>query len=238
MTVHRVDGDIDYYYLANARHAENRVIPPIDQDVWLTTGSPRSVPVRLDAWTGRTEGVAFTRAEHRVCVRVALQPGQSMLLVLRHRAAEVPVRSFVEPPTPLTDWDLDVEDWQPTGVARHRLALDGLLAWSSIPELADVSGIGRYRTTVVAPAGGRRALLDLGKVVDTCRVRLNGRLLPPVDVLRPVADLMLRAGPNTLEVEVATTLLNRLRTTNPAVFAIAGRQAYGLLGPVQLRWYR
>jgi len=238
MTVHRVDGDTDYYYLANARHAENRVISPIDQEVWLATRSPRSVPVRLDAWTGRTEGVPFTRDGDRVRVRVALQPGQSMLLVLRHRPADIPVRSFVEPPTPVTAWDLDVEDWQPAGITRHRLALDGLLPWSSIPELADVSGVGRYRTTVEAPAGGRRALLELGKVVDTCRVRLNGRLLPPVDVLHPTADLTLRAGTNTLEVEVATTLLNRLRTTNPAVFAIAARQAYGLLGPVQLRWYQ
>jgi hypothetical protein len=171
-------------------------------------------------------------------VRVALQPGQSQLLVLRHRPAEIPVRSFVDPPTPLTGWDLEVEDWQPTGATRHQLRLDGLLPWSSIPQLADVSGIGHYRTTIEAPAGGRRALLDLGKVVDTCRVRLNGRLLPPVDVLQPVADLTLRPGRNTLEVEVATTLLNRLRTTSPEVFTIAGRQAYGLLGPVLLRWYQ
>jgi hypothetical protein len=238
MTVHRVDGDTDYYYLANARHAENRVIPPIDQDVWLGTRSARSVPVRVDAWTGRVEGVPFTRSGDRIRVRVALQPGQSMLLVVRQRAAAIPVRDFVDPPTPLTAWELDVEDWQPTGVTRHRLALDGLLPWSAVPELADVSGVGHYRTTVEAPAGGRRARLELGKVVDTCRVRLNGRLLPPVDVLQPTADLTLRPGRNTIEVEVATTLLNRLRTTSPAVFGIAARQAYGLLGPVQLRWYR
>ncbi|GAA0449056.1 hypothetical protein Ade02nite_57920 [Paractinoplanes deccanensis] len=237
MTVHRVDGDADYYYLANARHAENRTITAIDQDVWLTTTSRWSVPVRIDAWTGERTGVAYTREGNRVRVRATLQPGQSMLLAFQRGRADIPVRAFVDPPLALTGWELSVEDWQPSGVTRHELTLTELLPWSSIPELADVSGIGTYRTTVTAEKAGR-ALLTLGKVVDTCRVRVNGRPLPPIDVLQPVADVALRAGRNTIEVEVATTLLNRLRTTSPEVFGIAARQGYGLLGPVSLRWYR
>ncbi|SNY68900.1 glycosyl hydrolase [Paractinoplanes atraurantiacus] len=237
MTVHRVDGDKDYYYLANARHAENRTITAIDQDVWLTTASRSSVPVRIDAWTGEKHGVAHTRDGNRVRVRATLQPGQSMLLAFQRGRADIPARTFSEPAVAVTGWELSVEDWQPTGVTTHQVTLTDPLPWSSIPELADVSGIGTYRTTVTADRAGR-ALLSLGKVVDTCRVRVNGRLLPPIDVLEPVADLALRKGRNTIEVEVATTLLNRLRTTSPAVFGIATRQAYGLLGPVSLRPYR
>ncbi|MEU8661677.1 glycosyl hydrolase [Actinoplanes philippinensis] len=235
MTVRRVDGRTDHYYLANARHAENRVITAIDQDVWLTTTSRTSVPVRLDAWTGAREGVPFVRDGDRIRVRVTLQPGQSTLLSFGETRAPVPRRSYTGETLALTEWDLEVEDWQPAGATTHRLTLTGLLPWSSIPGLADVSGIGRYRTTVTT-ATAARARLELGKVVDTCRVRLNGRLLPPVDVLQPATDLHLRPGRNTIEVEVATTLLNRLRTTSPAVFGIASRQAYGLLGPVLLRW--
>ncbi|XVV16438.1 glycosyl hydrolase [Actinoplanes sp. CA-131856] len=237
MTVHRVDGDKDYYYLANARHAENRTITAIDQDVWLTTTSRSTVPVEIDAWTGERRGVTYTRNGNRVRVRATLQPGQSMLLEFQRTRVHIPVRTFIEPAVALTGWELAVEDWQPTGVTRHQVSLTELLPWSSIPELADVSGVGTYRTTVTAERAGR-ALLSLGKVVDTCRVRVNGRLLPPIDVLEPVADLALSKGRNTIEVEVATTLLNRLRTTDPAVFGIATRQAYGLLGPVSLRWYR
>ena len=33
---------------------------------------------------------------------------------------------------------------------------------------------------------------------------------------------------------MASTLLNRLRTVTPAVYGVAQRQAYGLLGPVRL----
>ena len=49
---------------------------------------------------------------------------------------------------PLTHWTLDVDDFLPGATptqtlhATHTLTLDGLKAWSDIPELADVSGIG------------------------------------------------------------------------------------------------
>ncbi|MEU4689007.1 glycosyl hydrolase [Actinoplanes sp. NPDC023714] len=237
MTVRRVDGDTDHYYLANARHAENRTITAIDHDVWLTTSSRSSVPVVVNAWTGVVEGIPFVRDGVRVRVRVSLQPGQSMLLTFSRRRIPTTFRTFTEISTQLDNWELEVEDWQPTGVTKQNVTLTALAPWSSIPSLADVSGIGRYRTTVTVPAA-TKALLDLGKVVDTCRVRVNGRLAPPIDVLRPVADITLKRGANTIEVEVATTLLNRLRTTSPAVFGIAARQQYGLLGPVTLRSYR
>ncbi|MFE3166020.1 hypothetical protein [Streptomyces sp. NPDC059224] len=152
-----------------------------------------------------------------------------------------------EVPAPLTldQWTLSVDDWRPgadadsTEIVGHTLPLDGLLPWSQIPELADVGGIGRYRTTVTLPrtrSSSTGALLRLGSVTDTCRVTVNGVRLDPVDRLNPVADLggHLRAGSNTLEVEVAVPLFNRLRVSNPTVFGTATRQAYGLVGPVRL----
>jgi hypothetical protein len=142
-------------------------------------------------------------------------------------------------------WALSVDDWRPgadgagTEVVRHSLTLDALLPWSQIPELADVGGIGTYRTTVTLPkswSSATGALLRLGSVTDTCRVTVNGVRLDPVDRVNPVVDLggHLRKGANTLEIEVATPLFNRLRVSNPAVFGTSARQAYGLVGPVQL----
>jgi hypothetical protein len=45
---------------------------------------------------------------------------------------------------------------------------------------------------------------------------------------------LLRRGRNVVEVEVASTLINRLRTVTPAVYGPVPRQAYGLVGPVRL----
>ncbi|MFG2004745.1 glycosyl hydrolase [Spirillospora sp. NPDC048911] len=155
------------------------------------------------------------------------------------------VRTTVGPlPAPLTParWRLKVEDFRPgatpteTEIVRHDLALDGLKPWPDIPELADVSGIGRYITTVDLDAAWRGAYLELGEVFDTCRVTVNGRRLPPVNLFNPVVDAgpYLRRGTNTIEIEVATTLNNRLRVSDPGVYGGAGRQPYGLTGPVRL----
>jgi hypothetical protein len=68
-------------------------------------------------------------------------------------------------------------------------------------------------------------------------VTVNGRRLGPVDRLNPVVDLgtaLLRPGPNVVEVEVATPLINRLRVAQPAVFGGVARQDHGLVGPVRL----
>ncbi|MFJ9121422.1 glycosyl hydrolase [Streptomyces sp. NPDC102394] len=142
-------------------------------------------------------------------------------------------------------WQLDVDDWTPgstptrTEHVRRTVTLDALAPWSRIPELADSAGIGRYRTTIALPrqwSSSYGAVLELGQVSDTCRVTVNGTLVPPVDRLHPVVDVgrYLRGGDNVIEVEVATPLINRLRVAQPAVFGTTARQDHGLVGPVRL----
>jgi hypothetical protein len=68
-------------------------------------------------------------------------------------------------------------------------------------------------------------------------VKINGRRLPAVDRHNAVVDVShhLRTGTNTIDVEVATTLRNRLRTLDEYTeFATVERQPYGLVGPVRL----
>jgi hypothetical protein len=142
-----------------------------------------------------------------------------------------------------SSWRLKVEDWRPGATPDRRdkvvyeLSLDTLVPWTEIPELADVSGIGTYTTTVDLDGP---AYLELGEVTDTCRVRVNGRRLDPVDQIFPLMDAgpHLRRGTNTIEVEVATPLGNRLRTADPDVYGGLKRQPYGLMGPVRVVPYR
>ncbi|MFE6508276.1 glycosyl hydrolase [Nocardioides sp. NPDC057767] len=292
MHVRRVTGAVDLYYLANARHAENRRLNPVQQDIWLTATDRAAVPWLLDAWTGRVTRIAgYERAGDRVRVRVDLVPGQSTVVALAApgagvarsvlpvatagqavvaRGANVALRtttagSFelteadgrtvkvvvdrVREPVPPASWSLELEDWKPANDAdpkdlttsKEVLTSDfgTPQSWSKVAGLEDVSGIGRYRTSIDlgtdwTPDDG--AFLELGEVNDTFRVRVNGELLPPCDPMDPVVDLghALVAGSNTIEVEVASTLLNRLRTVTPSVYGVAARQSYGLAGPVRL----
>jgi hypothetical protein len=292
MHSHRVVGDVDLYYLANARHAENRRLNPVQQDVWLTAADDAAVPWLLDAWTGEvTRIAAFERSGRRVRVRVDLVPGQSTIVALAApgqgvarsvlpvaaagqsvvtRGANAVLRTTtagtfdvakagggtsrvkvdrVRTPLVPTSWTLELEDWRPaddtdptdlrTAKVIHRADLPTLQSWSKVAGWEDVSGIGRYRTTVDLGADWTSddgAFLELGEVNDTFVVRVNGVALAPCDPLDAVVDLghTLQAGTNVIEVEVASTLLNRLRVVTPAVYGVASRQAYGLVGPVRL----
>lgn len=286
MHVRRDVDDVEFYYLANAKHAENRRLERVTQDVWLTSRRTDSVPVMLDAWTGEAQPVGlWERDGDRVRVEVDLLPGQSTVIALVPQRGPEPVHATsttadavrvearhlmvrassagtvattlpngktvrtdvdrVRKPIPLASWDLEVEDWapgdSPTETVRRKksVQLDALAPWSEVSGLEDVSGVGRYRTVVDlgrdwAQADG--AVLELGEVTDTFRVTVNGRAVGPCDVLDTAVDVgpFLRRGRNRIEVEVTTTLINRLRTVTPDVYAAAERQEYGLLGPARL----
>lgn len=152
-------------------------------------------------------------------------------------------------PIAVTEWTLRVEDWRPGASVTEtvkpvvEVPLSGLVPWSAIPSLFDSSGIGRYSTTVKLggdwEASGAGIWLELGRVVDTFRVRVNGKLVEDRDLTDPVVDIsdFAHAGINTIEVEVASTLINRLRVVNPTVYGVVKRADYGLLGPVVVRPY-
>ncbi|MGN9816818.1 glycosyl hydrolase [Streptomyces sp. SD11] len=200
-----------------------------------------SRPYAVDS---EAEEVRFTDAGLTVRATAA---GTYRTELSKGRAVSATLKDIPEP-MELTSWRLRVQDWRPgasatrTTVVEHEVTLDALVPWSQIPELADVSGIGRYRTTVTLGrgwTGGHGARLELGSVTDTCRVTVNGHRLDPVDQIHPVVDLgdLLERGTNVIEVEVATPLANRLRISDPAVYGGLTRAAYGLLGPVRLTPY-
>lgn len=108
--------------------------------------------------------------------------------------------------------------------------------WSNNDGLLSYSGGAWYRKSVTLPdAQDRRVLLNLGKVVSSAEVRVNGqsagiKVSPPweFDITRLVA-----AGENRVEVLVCNTLANHY-TTVPTRYR--GSTASGLLGPVSVEF--
>ncbi|MBI5835527.1 MAG: hypothetical protein HZB16_24755 [Armatimonadetes bacterium] len=104
--------------------------------------------------------------------------------------------------------------------------------WGKLAGLACYSGGAWYRKTVQVPAAGT-VVLDLGKVVASAEVRINGqpagvRVAPPwtFDITR-----LVKPGPNRIEVLVCNTLANHYLTV-PTQYR--GATTSGLLGPVRL----
>jgi hypothetical protein len=146
----------------------------------------------------------------------------------------------------LTTWELHVDAAGPEGIEVHDLTLANLADWRTIPALRHSSGMGTYRTRFVLgdqwTDPGLGAYLELGTVFGGVQVRLNGSVASPACVAPERIDVgqFLRSGENVLEVDLTTTLKNRVDSLvdNPAYSYLIERpertQPYGLLGPVAL----
>ena len=205
----RFDGG-RHYFVANRGDAAF--------DGWLPLSTPATSVVVMDPLGGRT-GVGESRpAEGRAEVRLRLRPGESLVLrAFGSKAAAGPAwrapRAAGEPIVLAGPWDLRflAGGPQPPPPAR----LDRPASWASLPgdDPPRFAGTAVYQTTFGAPPGGADEwLLDLGRVCQSARVRLNGAdlgtlLAPPFEVV--VAGL--KPAGNLLEVEVTSTAANRIR---------------------------
>jgi hypothetical protein len=115
----------------------------------------------------------------------------------------------------------------------------------------EVSGVGEYRSTVRLDDLGGTLLLDLGSTAGGLgSVSINGRAARGFATSGPVIDVTddLRAGDNTIQVRVSSSLNNRLlargyydRVPDIALQLFGGEGTqqtephdHGLLGPVRL----
>ena len=96
----------------------------------------------------------------------------------------------------------------------------------------------RYEKDFIFPAKsqGREVLLDLGNVVATCEVRINGTfagimMSPPYQLeISPY----IKEGTNRIEVLVYSTLANHYQTL-PTPYR--GDPCAGLIGPVSISFF-
>jgi hypothetical protein len=105
--------------------------------------------------------------------------------------------------------------------------------WSRVDALSSYSGGAWYRKTVALSAEDARGevWLNLGEVVATAEVRVNGKLAgirvaPP---WRVNVSMLVRPGENRIEILVFNTLANHYQTI-PTRYR--GSSTSGLLGPV------
>lgn len=173
---------------------------------------------------------------------------------------------FVAPPmTELATWNLTIEDWHgsdnlsdvETVIDYYNYTDIGLAYWKDLDSelLSNVSGIGQYETSFDTPttAGLQLgALLHLGEVTDSIRVWINGVQTSPVHLIggNNTIDItaLLSESSNTVRIETASTLYNRLRAekdslvtmgvtpafANDAYYVSHLPQSYGLPGGVSV----
>lgn len=189
-------------------------------DGWVSLSTPAAVIAIMDPMTGRA-GVARTRraADSAIDVYLQLQPGQSLVLRTTTRPTPEPTiawayrRAAGTPVILAGPWSVRFVAGGP--VLPPAFQSDSLVPWTGRgdAEADRFAGTARYTVHFDAPDHrGENWLLDLGRVAESARVRLNGKDLG-VLIARPFS---LETGPlksrgNVLEIEVTNLSANRIR---------------------------
>ena len=124
---------------------------------------------------------------------------------------------------------------EPVTVETDGTGVMALGDWSQTGILNNYSGGARYRTTLVLTAeeAKARATVNLGRVVATAEVLVNGKTagVRVASPWRVEVTGLLKAGENTIEVLVYNTLANHYQTI-PSSYR--GNPVSGLFGPVTI----
>jgi hypothetical protein len=228
---------------------------------WVKLSRPARSAVLLDPMTRRS-GVAALRSSGITAeIFLQLRPGESLILKTyesRNVKGEVWIYyKEAKPPVPLTgEWRLSFLSGGPKLPAPRQLR--ELRSWADADDSAGQSfgGTARYELEFELPAGITACAwrLTLGDVRETARVFVNG--VPVGHVWSLPCDTLLtaplKAGGNTLTLEVTSTAANRIRELDKRGvpwkkgmnFVNIGYQPFdastwpvqpcGLLGPVRL----
>ncbi|GKZ68760.1 hypothetical protein AnigIFM50267_003505 [Aspergillus niger] len=206
--------------------------------------------------TGNATSLTVLRSVDQESRDIYLSNGKSVTLA-----------PMLTPTITLGNWTLIVESWTaPSDLYNVELGpkrtnqtfdLPTLLPWNQVSaSLANASGIGYYSTTFDWPPQATNgtvsgAIIDVGPIVHTARVTVNGHVLPPGEITWAKWDIgnFLRRGQNTVEVVVSTPLGNVLRTywdkletsgklATAVVPSPPDEADYGLIAPVKIIPYR
>jgi len=251
--VHRVDGDIDYYFVGN------RKLEPQKADVrFRVTG--RS-PFLWDPLTGTQRLLPrYSEQDGVTTIPMEFASTQSFFVVFKSKAGAAPAAVGKNFPDFQPVLALD-KDWTVTfdpkwGGPAKPVAFGTLYDWSKRAEegIRYYSGTAVYEKTFDVPSVPvKETCLDLGRVAVMAEVTLNGRNLgvtwcPPWQVTIPTG--VLRPTGNKLEIKVVNLWPNRLigdyrlpKEKRVAQLTESKTQFYkpdaplltsGLLGPVRI----
>ncbi len=212
--VHRRDGDAEIYFVANRE----------DQPVEATCTFRVSgrVPELWDPLSGAVRSLPVYHARGAyTTLPLRFEAHQSWFVVFRSNGRDK------RPVTPGANWPTMVRlgelpgawdvSFDPKWGGPAKVTFERLDDWSQRAEegVRHYSGVATYRKTFDLPSGDARPkalFLDLGKVKNLARVRLNGRDLGVVWCApwRVAIGGAVQAKDNRLEIEVANLWPNRL----------------------------
>ena len=225
--VHRVDGRDHIYFVANITDEE------MLSEVTLTFRD-RTEPFRVYETVPRgaepTEcNYEWRWVDGKLRLQVFLERQESCFVVFSpdfedrtagaaegvHYGSGLPARL----PDRIRDLEIQaLEDWRLVIPERGLVyRLEEPVSWETLPGLEDFSGEGVYACTFSLEKRPGASLLMLDCLSCACKVIVNGHDAGDIwtDPLEKEITPFLRVGENTLELKVASTLINEMRAADP-----------------------
>ena len=223
----RQDEAVTCYFVYNGKEA-------VTTDLTL---QGEGKPVQLNPYTGATVPMVYTQGDGCVTVSAAIGARDAVLIALVPEA-DAPAEKVYGAPIVLSAFDTAIESWGPDPGAQVptqskkitvNFGQQPLCAWDALPAdeavlaqlgvdaMEHVSGRGFYGCTFTLPeCTGAELVVETGE----CMVvggSVNSQPLPAVNQRTGLVDLgdLVHPGENTLEITVATTLINRLKIAHP-----------------------
>ena len=246
--IHRQTDDADIYFVTSRTN-----VPVSATCAFRVAGK---APELWNAVTGeRAFAAAYEEKDGRTTIPLEFNPCGSWFVIFREPSASHPATAAsnqltCEPVQPITgSWQVSFDPrWGGPTNARF----DELVSWTERPEpgIKYYSGTATYQNTFNwAGDSAAKIWLDLGRVRELAEVRVNGKSCGIVWSPPFRADISdaLKAGPNTVEVDVVNFWPNRIigdaalpeaqRLTRTNIRKLAKNTPLiesGLFGPVQL----
>lgn len=199
-----------YYYLVN--HTAEAI------DTKLSLNFAATEVAIMDPQNGHVGRADFSLEGNITNARVQMQPGESLILhVSEEENRALNKWPYLEKPEAPVEiggpWTLRFTKGGPELPSDQQL--NDLVSWAPLSEAAAAfSGTGEYVTTFNLPhKEADEYLLDLGKVNESARVWVNGEevgILWSIPFQARIGEY-LKAGENTIKVEVANLMANRIR---------------------------
>ncbi len=175
-------------------------------------------------------------------IDVELVPGQSEILVFGKEAEEAGISTAFTFDTPVKEtvltptYTIELADSEDLTAFYPYKTTDKLVNITAPTEKPHFTGLMRYTFTLHLDEVPAWAVLDLGRVGQTAKFLVNGTS-PGIRITAPYScpiSYLLRKGENTITIDVANTLVGKVRDAFSHCMPVPPS---GLMGPVRLLEY-
>jgi hypothetical protein len=194
-------------------------------DAMVPFRSPARSAMIMDPQDGRFGLAESENGERVIRVKIQLQPGRSLFIRTFEKKPVVRAATWhyekqrLEPLAVNGNWKLSFDSGGPVIPGQSELVTP--IPWTDLkdPAASDFSGTATYSVTFsFSPLDADDYILQLGRVHESARVRLNGNNLGPLWSIPFEISVgsFLKEGENRLEIEVADLMANRIRAMDRA----------------------